>query len=179
MSANNLYNDILVKGIFGEIIKVRNAEALSATIIMVYVAIDTMGFLSMPQKNKKNGSVEFIDWVNKYLKTDPTQPYQYDGREMWGARCAKLHSYSSESEYANKNNCKIYGYISGMDHFYNPSESERLVIIGIHRLVSDFGDALIAFLRDISKDAELKSRIDSRLEKVCKQFDLSSNSSSE
>lgn len=96
---------------------------------------------------------------------------------MWGARCAKLHSYSSESEYANKNNCKIYGYISGIDPFYNPKESERLVIIGIHRLVSDLRDALIAFLRDISKDSELKSRIDSRLEKICKQFDLNSKAS--
>jgi hypothetical protein len=49
--SGNLYNEVLVDGLFGEIIKVRNTEALSATIIMVYVAIDTMGFLSMPKIN--------------------------------------------------------------------------------------------------------------------------------
>jgi hypothetical protein len=167
-----IYNDVLIKGLFGEIIKVRDAEALSATIIMVYVAIDTMAFLSMPTSKKKNGSDEFINWVNKYLKTESSQLYQYDGMDMWGARCAKLHSYASESEYANKNNCKIYGYVSGLNHFYNPRENKRLVLIGMHLLVSDFGDALISFLRDASKNADLKSRIDSRINKVCKQFSL-------
>jgi hypothetical protein len=91
---------------------------------------------------------------------------------MWGARCAKLHSYASESEYANKNNCKIYGYISGLNHFYDPKESERLVLIGIHLLVKDFGKALISFLRDASRDADLKSRIDTRIQKVNKQFSV-------
>jgi len=172
MDVYNIYSDILIKGLFGEIIKVRNAEALSATVIMVYVAIDTMAFLSMPENKVKNGSAEFISWVDKYLKTEPSQPYQYEGKDMWGARCAKLHSYSSESEYAKKNNCKIYGYVKGLNHFYDPTESEKLVIIGIHLLVSDFGDALISFLRDAAKNSDLKTMLDKRLEKVCKQFDI-------
>ena len=172
MSAYNLYSNILVKGLFGEIIKVREANALSATIIMIYVAIDTMAFLSMPLTKKKNGNVEFIEWVNKYLKTETSQPYQYDGKDMWGARCAKLHSYASESEYAKDHNCKLYGYVNGMNYFYNPEESEQLVLIGVHRLVSDFGDALISFLRDAAKNANLKTTLDQRLEKVCEQFDI-------
>jgi len=169
---DNVYSDTLVKGLFGEIIKARDAGALSATVIMVYVTIDTMAFLSMPLSKKKNGSTEFIDWVNKYMKTESSQSYQYDGKDMWGARCAKLHSYASESEYAKDNDCKMYGYVNGLNHFYNPQESERLVLIGIHRLVSDFGDALISFLRDASKNTDLKYTLDKRLEKVCRQFDI-------
>lgn len=168
----NLYRDVLVKGIFGEIIKVRDSNALSATIIMIYVAIDTMAFLSMAIGKAKNDSTDFINWVNKYLKTDLSQPYQYDGKDMWGARCAKLHSYSSDSDYAQKNKCKIYGYQNGGNHIYVPKESQRLVLISTHRLVSDFGDSLIAFLRDASKNSDLKDRIDQRLEKVCQQFEI-------
>jgi uncharacterized protein (UPF0333 family) len=168
----NLYSDVLVKGIFGEIIKVRDSKALSATIIMTYVAIDTMAFLSMAIGKPKNNSTDFISWVDNYLKTDLSQPYQYDGKDMWGARCAKLHSYSSDSDYAQKNKCKIYGYQNGGDHLYVPKESQRLVLISTYRLVSDFGDALISFLRDASKNSDLKNRIDQRLEKVCQQFEI-------
>lgn len=167
-----IYEDVLIKGMLAQIVKVKDSEALSATVIMIYVAIDTMGFLSMPAEKEKNGSVDFIEWVDKYLKTDSSQPYQYMGKDMWGARCAKLHSYSSDSEYAQRNNCKLYGYHNGSDHLYAPKESEKLVLISVYRLFNDFCGALASFLEAASKNTDLKVLIDQRLERVCQQFDI-------
>jgi hypothetical protein len=60
----------VIKSILDEIIKVRDAGAISATVIMTYIAIDTMAFLSMPPNKTKNGNKEFVIWVDKYMKTD-------------------------------------------------------------------------------------------------------------
>lgn len=168
----SLYSDILVHGICGEIKKVHDAGAMSATVIMIYVAIDTMAFLSMPKTKTRNNRAEFIQWINKYLKTDVSQSYQYRGKDIWAARCAKLHSYSSYSEYAKRNKCKLYGYIDGSDHKYDPKESTSLVLICIPRLVDDFYKAVQYFLSDALKNKTLKNRIDERLSKICQQFNI-------
>ncbi len=160
----------VIKNILDEIIKVRDAGAISATVIMTYVAIDTMAFLSMPLNKTKNGNKEFISWVDRYMKTDQMQSYQYSGEDMWAARCGKLHSYSAASDYAIKKNCKLYGYHDGSEHRYNPKESERLVMISAHRLVEDFIARLRTFFRDALKDEALKQKIDSRIKNVYQQF---------
>lgn len=167
----SIYSQV-IKSILDEIIKVRDAKAISASVIMTYIAIDTMAFLSMPLDKTKNGNKEFISWVDKYMKTDGMQTYQYSGEDMWAARCGKLHSYSAFSDYANKKSCKLYGYHDGSEHLYNPKESERLVLISANRLVNDFIAGLKAFFRDALKDKALKQKIDSRIKNVYQQFDI-------
>ena len=167
----------VIESILGEIIKVRDAGAISATVIMTYVAIDTMAFLSMPINKTKNGNKEFISWVDTYMKTDEMQSYQYSGKDMWAARCGKLHSYSVFSDFADKESCKLYGYYDGSEHLYNPKESERLVLISAHRLVNDFITGLKAFFQDALKDKALKQKIDSRIENVNQQFDINQDES--
>lgn len=167
---SNLYVDVLVKGIIGEIAKVRDANAVSATAILVYVAIDTMAYLSMPSNKKINDSIDFKSWVNTYMKTDATQPYQYNAEEMWGARCAMLHSYSSYSKYSNDKKCKLYGYHDGSNHKYNPTESIELVLISTPRFASDLGEGLKLFIKNIAVDPILKERTDSRIERISQQF---------
>lgn len=160
----------VVQYFIDEISKVQKANALSATVIMIYVAIDAMAFLSMPLGKLKNDSKDFINWVDTYMKADDTQAYQYNGKDMWGARCAKLHSYSSYSEYSENNKCKLYGYWNGEDHKYDPSICNNLIIISIPRLVRDFGKAIQKFIKDISNNTELKKRTDSRIDKISLQF---------
>lgn len=162
----------VIKGILGEIIKVRDAGAMSATVIMTYIAIDTMAFLSMPLDKTKNGNKDFIGWVNKYMKTDDRQSYQYRGEDMWAARCGKLHSYSAFSDFATKEGSKLYSYHDGSEHLYNPKESERLVLISISRLVDDFVVGVHSFFQEALKDNELKQKIDSRITSIYQQFDI-------
>ncbi|MCP0914691.1 hypothetical protein NKV53_10150 [Legionella sp. 27cVA30] len=124
--------------IIKEIKTVQESEALIATVILTFVSIDTMAYLSMPSNKTKNSSQDFINWVKKYMQTDEDQSYQYDPHEMWAARCGKLHSYSSYSSIAAKNGYKLYGYHDGSEHIYNPQQSTGLVLISIPRLVNDF-----------------------------------------
>lgn len=158
--------------IIEEIKIVQESKALNATVIMTYVSIDTMAYLSMPSNKKKNNSKDFINWVNEYMKASENQPYQYDANEMWAARCGKLHSYSSYSEVAEKGNYKLYGYHDGSEHIYQPQESTRLVLISIPRLVNDFIIGIQSFLQDALRDKDLKRLIDGRIDRINQQFDI-------
>lgn len=168
----SLYSNILIDGICGEIKKVHQANCMSATIIMLYVAIDTFAYLSMPAEKHKNDSKDFIKWVNKYVKTDRTQPYTYKGKDLWAARCAKLHTYSSYSNYAKRNNCKLFGYTDGSNHIYKPDINNLLVLISIPRFVQDFILAVEIFLNEALGNEALKNKIDGRLEKICAKYDI-------
>lgn len=159
--------------IIKEIKNVQESEALIATVILTFVSIDTMAYLSMPFDKVKSDSQDFINWVKKYMQTDDDQQYQYDPNEMWAARCGKLHSYSSYSNIAEKKGYKLYGYHDGSSHVYNPQESTKLVLISIPRLVNDFVKAVQAFLRDALKDKNLKKLLDNRITRINQQYEVS------
>lgn len=159
--------------IIKEIKTVQESEALIATVIITFVSIDTMAYLSMPAEQAKNNSKDFINWVNKYMRTEDSQSYQYIPNEMWAARCGKLHSYSSYSDIATKKGYKLYGYHDGANHIYNPQESTRLVLISVPRLVNDFIHGVKNYLQDTSKDKKLKQLLDSRITKINQQYDIS------
>ncbi|MBI5888203.1 MAG: hypothetical protein HZB82_05780 [Deltaproteobacteria bacterium] len=50
-------------------------NAPTGAILLTYCAIDAMSFLSMPLEQDEVNKNDFITWVNKYMKTDSTQPY--------------------------------------------------------------------------------------------------------
>lgn len=52
---------------------------ITASLILTYSAIDAMASLIMPEKQKNVTGKDFKKWVNKYMKTDSNQPYQYRG----------------------------------------------------------------------------------------------------
>ena len=136
MAANPLNG---VMGLLNEKTKCQDAGAVSATAVMVYIGIDVMAFLSMPADQDKQGRQDFIAWVAQYLKAAPESTYQYEGRDVYGARCALLHTYSVEANYHQQNpDVKQFGYHNGGQHAYNPEINDKLVVIGINSLVHDF-----------------------------------------
>ena len=133
-----------------EIKKCENAGAWNACIMQVYVYIDALAFLGMPSNCQTNTRSHYIAWVDKYLKGNKEQTYQYRGKDLYGARCAILHQFSSEGDYHSKNtDTLVFGYHNGGRHVFNPSINENLVMIGIPSLVDDFISAIELFLGDI------------------------------
>lgn len=140
-----------------------NANAISPAVLSIYVAIDTMAYLSLPLGKDTQGKTEFINWVERYLKTDLTQSYQYTGKDIYGARCAKLHAFSSNSKYAKDNHCMLYSYSTYKDHTINyPGTKKEYVLISVPLLLSDLEKAINNFCLDIQKDSSLKACVDSR-----------------
>lgn len=169
--ATNPLNGVM--GLVQEIAKCQDAGAATATAIMVYLGIDVMAFLSMPAGQARQTRDDFIAWVNEYLKAAPESTYQYDGRDVYGARCAMVHTYSIEADYHQQNpDVKRFGYHDGGQHAYNPHVNPGLAIIGINSLVHDFTGAVGRFMHAIIADQALRERVATRIPRIVQTFPL-------
>ena len=140
---------------------------------MAFVCIDAMAYLSLPTGGDTQGKADFIAWVDAHLKGHEDQPYQYRGLDVYGARCAMLHAFSSGSDFHEKNkDAKKFGYHDGGKHAFDPSVDERLVIIGTASFLNDVIQAVCDFLEGCKTDANLRSRVESRLPNVLATFPI-------
>ena len=161
--SKNPYSDVIIDSICGDIKKVRDSGVLAGTVILVLSAIDAMAYLSMPLQQKDVQRNDYINWVDEYMKTDPSQPYQYKGIDLYGARCGIIHRYGVESSLSEQGKCKVFAYNNGSKHYYNPSVDKKLIILSIRRLFNDFFKAVEKFLHAARTNDNLKARIDSRI----------------
>lgn len=156
-----------ITGLVAEIRKCESAGAMQAGIALAYISIDTMAFLAMPEGRQEQTREDFMGWVDAYLKGDPQQPYQYRGLDVYGARCAFLHSYGAMSGFHQKNpEARFFGYHDGGTHMFDPQESERLVLIGTASFLNDVVIAIESFLKACRAEGALRARVETRLPKV-------------
>ncbi len=153
-----------------EIKKCQAAGATTACLVQIYVYIDALAYINMPITKSKNTKTDFIDWVDKYLKAHPSQAYQYRGIDIYGARCALLHFFSSEAAFHQENPGTIrFGYTNGGKHFFKPDVDSTFAAIGIVSLINDFIIGVGNFLKDLCNriaDLSEKSVIEKRMNKI-------------
>jgi len=148
--------------ILGEIGKAWDADATVASLAMLYVALDTMVLLACPVGQQSQTRADFIAWVDKYLKADATSEYQYEGIDVYAARCAVLHSYGSVAAlHAGKQPPRKFGYTDNGPH--RKDEAERFVLISVAVLIHDFSKAMERFIAEMQSNSDLKQRVDSRM----------------
>jgi hypothetical protein len=123
-----------------------------------------MAWLSLPIGRHKQGKTEFYQWVDAYLKADANQPYQYDGRDVYAARCAVLHQFGVVADFhRQKNPPKKFGYLDNGPH---QTDGGDVVLISVAVLMHDFFRASTRFMADARNDADLRARIDSRVQEM-------------
>lgn len=164
-----------VKALVAEIKKCEQAGATTAAVGIAYVCIDTMAFLSLPSGREVQGKADFIKWVDTYLKGHEDQTYKYRGIDVYGARCALLHAFSSDTDFHEKNpDAKKYGYHDGGMHAYDPTIDDHLVIVGTASLINDVLHAVTSFMEACQVDGDLRQRVEGRLHKVLATFPFDS-----
>lgn len=146
------------------------AGATTACLVQIYVYIDALAYINMPITRSKNTKIDFINWVNKYLKAHPSQTYQYRGIDIYGARCALLHAFSSEAAFHQESPDTIrFVYTDGGKHVFKSKVDSTLAIIGIVSLINDFIIGVGNFLKDLHSriaDSSEKSIIQKRMNKI-------------
>lgn len=163
-----------ISGLIAEIKRCETAGATTAAITMAFVCIDTMAFLSLPMDRDKQGRADFMAWVDRYLKCDRVQLYQYRGIDVYGARCAVLHAFGSETGYHQQYpDAKKFSYHDGGRHAYDPAQDKNTVIIGTASFLNDIVIAVRDFFEDCKVNQDLRARVESRLEKVLATFPIS------
>jgi len=64
-------------------------------LILLYTGIDSMAWLNRPKLQPDVRRNDFIYWVNRYLL--PDSGLACEALDLYAARCALVHSYTSES----------------------------------------------------------------------------------
>lgn len=163
-----------VKTLVQEIQICEKAGATSAAVAMAFICVDTMAYLSLPAGRETQTRADFISWVDSYLKGHQDQPYQYRGIDVYGARCAVLHTFGADADFHDRNpDAKKFGYHDGGKHAYDPTVNGGLVIIGTASFLSDVISAVQSFMEVCLQDRDLRERVERRLPKVMANLPLS------
>lgn len=156
-------NDLIVKGMFAEIDRAKRSGASLATAAMVYIAIDAMTHLGLPLDRGRPVQRDFITWVDRYLRMNKNEEYEYAGIDLYAARCRLMQPYSSEADIGGKTPHRAFVYHFGPGHRFDPADDNNVVMISVTRLVTDFYSAVYGFFSDAAHDKDLRVSIDTRL----------------
>lgn len=161
---------IQFKQMIDQLLRCEKAGATTACVMQIYVYIDALAYLGMPINRTKNTKVDFIDWVDSHLKAEAIQPYQYRGIDVYGARCAVLHTFGSEADFHQQNPTAImFGYTDGGRHYFDQAVNPKLAIIGTASLITDFVAAVGSFIVSLKPRVAVPSELsvlEERLKKI-------------
>jgi hypothetical protein len=104
----------------------------------VVCGIDAMAYLALKASNEDVTRSDFVRWVDRYLKFRCEE--QLTGLDLYGARCAMLHSYAMASDLSRKTKCRQVGYMdkSVPAVRYAPNVSKDMVLVSVPALADAF-----------------------------------------
>jgi hypothetical protein len=147
-------------------------RGLRGAIILIYAGMDAMAFLDMPADQDEVSAVDFVRWADRYVRFRCAE--QLSGDELYGARCAALHAYGTESRRSKSGAIRQIGY---MDQSEPPILSKAsvpgLVLVAVPALGEAFFSAVDQFLIDLFKDQARASIAEARFRKIMHELPLS------
>lgn len=78
---------------------------MASAIILMLCAIDAMAYLSMPEDQEDVTQDDFVSWADKHIRFPGKE--QLTGADLYGARCAMLHSFGARSRMSRKGKCRV------------------------------------------------------------------------
>lgn len=143
---------------------------LRAAVILTYAGIDAMAFLGMPANQEDVTRQHFVDWADRYVRFPG--PEQLSGLELYGARCAMLHSYSLHSALTRAGKCRTLGYMDRSEPPLRsmPEKHPHLVLVSVPGLVEAFFGGIDRFLIDLFADRESAAVAEARFQRIVHQL---------
>jgi hypothetical protein len=122
-----------------------------------------MAFLGMPPDQQDVKRDDFVKWADRYIKFPCDD--QLTGLDLYGARCAMLHSYGVVSDLSRKGQCRMVAYMdkSVPEVRYNPAVAKDLVLVSVTALADAFYSGIDQFLVDLFADKKKAETAEKRL----------------
>jgi hypothetical protein len=112
---NDLITDPIINAIYGGIKKgiqvAIDNECLDSAVILILSGIDSMAYLNMPANQEDVTKNDFVTWADHYIKFPCKE--QLTGLDLYGARCAMLHSFGAVSKLSREGKCRMVCYLYG------------------------------------------------------------------
>ena len=159
--------DPITKAIYGGIkrgiqVAVEN-NCLGSAVILILSGIDSMAFLNIPVSQTDVTRIDFIEWADRYIKFPCNE--KLTGSDLYGARCAMLHTYGVVSKMSRDGKCRIVGYMSETipQIRYNPDVDKNLVLVSVPALAESFYKGIDKFLVDLFSNTDKAKVAEDRL----------------
>ncbi len=144
-------------------------------IIIIYSSIDTMGLLNAPPSQTSASGGSFKNWVKNYILSYPN--IEFNEEDLWGARCAVLHSFTSESDLSKANKVREIQYISGKNDGMEPLLNQmrslndgKHVPVFIEDLISALFEAIEKFSSILLNNCQNDPAYENRLNKILQTY---------
>jgi len=159
--------DPISKAIYGGIkrgIQVAVANnCYGSAVILILSGIDSMAFLNMPASQADVKKPDFIGWVDRYMKFPCKE--KLTGADLYGARCAMLHTYGAVSKMSRNGECRMVSYMSEAvpEIRFNPTVNDKLVLVSVPALAEAFYKGIDEFLVNLFTNKEKAKVAEDRL----------------
>ena len=137
-----------------------------SAVVLIYSGMDSMAYLAMPQDQTDVLDKDFINWTDRYIKFPCKN--QLTGTDLYGARCAMVHTYSVYSRMSRKGKARLIGYMdkSVPEVRYNPEVNKQLVLVSVPALAEAFFQGIDTFLVDALSDKTRAPVIEARMKNL-------------
>ena len=165
-------NDPITNAIHGGIkrgiqVTIENRCYGSAT-NLILSGIDTMAYLSMPASQQDVKQKDFVAWAERYIKFPCKE--QLTGLDLYGARCAMLHTYGTRSKLSREGKCRMICYMDkGIPEIRSKPHLKDLVIVSVSALADAFFCGIDNFLVDLFSNKEKAAMAEERLTELMQE----------
>jgi len=131
--------------------------------VLIYSGMGSMSYLAMPENQTDVSGKDFIEWADRYIKFPCKN--QLTGADLYGARCAMVHTYSVYSKMSREGKARLIGYMdkSVPEVRYNPKVNKQLVLVSVPALAEAFFQGTDKFLVDAFSDKTRAPVIEARM----------------
>lgn len=156
-----------------------SAKLYGQMLVLLYSCIDAMGLLDAPPSQIKATGDSFKNWVKKYMLGDPR--INFNELDFWAARCAVIHTFTSQSDLSNDNKAKELQYYAGAKDspqaklFASTTpliDGGKHIPVHIEDTYLVFLEALKTFCHQLATNCKNDQAYEKRLNKVLQMFSL-------
>ena len=147
-------------------------DCLDSAVILILSGIDAMAYIAMPAGQYDVTRDDFVKWAEQYIKFPCSE--QLTGLDLYGARCAMLHSYGTASKLSREEKCRQVGYMdkSVPEVRFAPNVSNDLVLVSVPALAEAFFSGVDKFLVHMFEDRKKAPIAEQRLKNLVQAIPL-------
>jgi len=168
-SKNDPITNAIYDGIKRGIQVAINNHCFGSAVKLIFSAIDTMAYLNMPANQKDVGRKDFVSWVERYIKFPCKE--QLTGLDLYGARCAMLHTYGARSKLSRGGKCRMVCYMDkGITEIRSKPLVKDLVIVSVPALADSFFRGIDEFLVNLFANTRKAAIAEEPLKELMQEF---------
>lgn len=131
-------------------------ECDASAVILILSAIDAMASLALPEGKQDVTKSDFVKWAEEYIRFPGEN--QLSGPDLYGARCAMLHSFGARSKMSREGQCRVILWMDKADPpiIFKPDLHPQYVMVSIVALRGALFEGMDRFLINLYQGSELE-----------------------